>query len=172
MSTSGTLTGGIKIPGTVGVLSVIADLRAGQVICHVDVEAPRAGRQTTRVNWLVRQLKDAPDNTRVEAFAMHARGPGAAECSTGPRQDPTVLITDPSKDLRAFRVAQSSPAGSKRGTGRGAFIDSLLDAVDSFYEQVIQNLKPWMPAPPRLRASDGTAVVVGIEHDALERLLA
>jgi hypothetical protein len=152
LTTTGTLTGGIKIPGTVSALSVTAD--AGQVICHVDVDAPRTGRQTTRVNWLVRQLKDAPDNTRVEAFAMHARGPGAAELLHRVRQDPAVLITDPSKDLRAFRVAQSSPAGTKRGSGRGAFIDSLLDAVDTFYEQVIQNLKPWMPAPPRLRSDE------------------
>jgi hypothetical protein len=154
LTSTGTLTGGIKIPGAVGALSVTADLRAGQVICHVDLEAPRAGRQTTRVNWLVRQLKDAPDSTRVEAFVMHARGAGTAELLNRVRQDPTVLISDPAKDLRAFRVAQSSPAGSKRGTGRGAFIDSLLDAVDTFYEQVIQNLKPWMPAPPRLRSDE------------------
>jgi hypothetical protein len=70
------------------------------------------------------------------------------------RVDPAVLITDPTRELRAFRVARSSSAGTKRGTGRGAFIDSLLDAVDTFYEQVIQNLKPWMPAPPRLRSAD------------------
>jgi hypothetical protein len=156
LASTGTLTGGIRIPGAVGALSVTADLRAGRVICHVDVEAPRAGRQSTRVNWLVRQLKDAPDSTRIEAFAMHARGAGAAELLLRVRQDPTVLIGDPGKDLRAFRVAQSSTAGSKRGTGRGAFIDSVLDAVDAFYEQVIQNLKPWMPAPPRLRSDEDT----------------
>lgn len=45
---------------------------------------------------------------------------------------------------------------SRRGTGRGSFIDSVLGAVDDFYEQVLQNLKPWMAAPPRLRgAEDG-----------------
>ena len=34
-----------------------------KVTCHVDVDAPREGRPTTRVNWLVRQLKNAPDGT-------------------------------------------------------------------------------------------------------------
>jgi hypothetical protein len=29
-----------------------------------------------------------------------------------------------------------------------------LSATDDFYEQVIQNLKPWLPAPPRLRSAD------------------
>ncbi|MFG3601796.1 stress response protein [Micromonospora chersina] len=151
---TGTLSGGIKIPGSVGSLQVTADLRAGQIICHVDVDAPRAGRPTTRVNWLVRQLKDAPETTRVEAFAMHARGGGAAELLRVVREDPTVLITDPTRELRSFRVARSTTAGTKRGTGRGAFIDSVVGAVDDFYEQIIQNLKPWMPAPPRLRTPE------------------
>jgi hypothetical protein len=154
LASTGAMTAGIGIPGTVGALSVTADLRAGQVICHVEVDAPRAGRPTTRVNWLIRQLKNAPDATRIEAFTMHGRGPGTAELLRHVRDDPAKLITDPTKDLRAFRVAQTCAAGTKRGTGRGSFIDSVLDAVDTFYAQVIQNVKPWMPAPPRMR-SDG-----------------
>jgi hypothetical protein len=154
LSTTGVMTGGIKIPGAVGAMQVTADLRAGQVICHVDVEAPKSGKPTTRVNWLARQLQDAPDNTRLEAFVMHGRGEGTAGLLRQVRVDPSTLIIDPAKELRAFRVAMSAPAGTKRGTGRGAFIDSVLAAIDVFYEQVIQNLKPWMPAPPRLRTAE------------------
>lgn len=154
LTTTGTMTGGLRIPGAVGALHVTADLRAGKVICHVDVDAPREGRQTTRVNWLVRQLKDAPETLRVEAFALHSRGPGNAELLGVVRGEPTKLIADPAKELKSFRVAYSSAAGTKRGTGRGCFIDSLLAGIDDFYTQVIQNLKPWMPAPPRLRSTD------------------
>jgi hypothetical protein len=154
LAATGTITGGVKIPGAVGVLHVTADLRASQIICHVDVDAPRAGRPATRVNWLVRQLKDAPGTLRVEAFLMHARGAGKADLLHQVRSDPTLLITDPTRELRGFRVAQCTAAGSKRGTGRGGFIDSVLSAVDSFYQLVIQNLKPWMPAPPRMRPAD------------------
>ena len=154
LASAGTLTGSIRIPGAVGHLHVTADLRAGQVVCHVDVDAPRSGRPTTRVNWLVRQLKDAPDTVRIEAFAMHARGGGATDLLRQVRAEPTTLISDPSRELRAFRIAQSTAAGTKRGSGRGAFIDSVLHAIDDFYEQIIQNLKPWMPAPPRLRTPE------------------
>ncbi|MFD6661833.1 stress response protein [Micromonospora chalcea] len=154
LASAGTLSGSIRIPGAVGHLHVTADLRAGQIVCHVDVDAPRSGRPTTRVNWLVRQLRDAPDTVRIEAFAMHARGGGATDLLRQVRAEPTTLISDPSRELRAFRIAQSTAAGTKRGSGRGAFIDSVLHAIDDFYEQIIQNLKPWMPAAPRLRTSE------------------
>ncbi|SDS29363.1 hypothetical protein [Jiangella sp. DSM 45060] len=146
-----TLTGAIRIPDTVGELVVTADLRAGRITCHVDVDAPREGRQTTRVNWLVRQLKNAPADLRIEAFVLHGRGAGAAELLATVRDDPGVLVADPAKDLRTFRVAQSLPMGGKRGRGRGSFIDSVLAAVDAFYGEVIQHLKAWSAAPPRLR---------------------
>lgn len=151
---TGTMTAALRIPGAAGVLSVTADLRAAKITCHVDIEAPREGRSTTRVNWLLRQLRDAPDTVRVESFAAHARGPGSAELLRAVRENPGCLIGDPSRELRLFRVALTAAAGTKRGRGRGAFIDSVLDAVDDFYGQVIQNLKPWMPAPPRLRSAE------------------
>ncbi len=148
---TGELSGAIRIPDTVGHLVVTADLRAGKVTCHVDVEAPREGRATTRVNWLVRQLKNAPDATRVEVFVAHARGSQAAELLSTVRENPTSLVVDPSKDLRTFRIAMSGGLGTKRGRGRGAFIDSVLTAVDGFYGEVLGSLRAWSAAPPKLR---------------------
>jgi hypothetical protein len=83
----------------------------------VDIDAPKDGRPATRVNWLVRQLKSAPDSTRVEAFTVHARGAGAAELLGGVRANPALLIADPTKDLRAFRVAITTPAGTRAAAG-------------------------------------------------------
>jgi len=159
LATTGTLTAALRIPGAVGALFVTADLRAMKITCHVDVDAPHEGRPTTRVNWLVRQLKDSPDTVRVESYAAYSRGPGNAELLGKVRENPALLVGDPSKELRTFRVAAISLAGTKRGTGRGSFIDSVLDAIDSFYEQVIQNLKPWMPAPPKMRSAEETIEV-------------
>ncbi len=104
LCTTSTLEGAIRIPNTVGQLVVTADLRSGRVTCHVDVDAPREGRPATRVNWLVRQLRTAPDDVRVEAQVMHARGAGTAELLGKIRQEPNLLVADPKKDLRAFRV--------------------------------------------------------------------
>jgi hypothetical protein len=149
---SGTLSGSIRIPDTVGDIRVTVDLRASKVTCELVVEAPKTGRPATRVNWLVRQLKEAPDGLRVEASTANQRGPGAAELLALVREDPTVLVTDPTREIRMFTVAQSVPMGAKRGRGRGAFIDSVITAVDVFYENVVQHLKAWAAAPPKLRS--------------------
>ncbi|QWZ09701.1 hypothetical protein KRR39_08155 [Nocardioides panacis] len=148
---TGTVSGTIRIPGTVAPLVVTADLRAGKVTCHVDVEAPREGKATTRVNWLVRQLKNAPDGARVEVFVAHARGSSAAELLSAVRENPSTLAVDPSKDIRLFRVATTGNLGTKRGRGRGSFIDSVLTGVDGFYGDILGSLRAWSAAPPKLR---------------------
>lgn len=147
----GVLTGSIRIPHAVAPIQVTADLRAGRITVSVDIDAPREGRAQTRVNWLLRQLKGAPDSVRLEAFVANARGAGATELLGKVREDASLLIADPKRDLRGFQVAMSAPMGVKRGRGRGGFIDSVLDLIDAFYADLVQNLKPWSAAPPRMR---------------------
>lgn len=154
----GVLSGAIRIPDTVGALEISADLRSGQITCSVEVEAPREGRFTTRINWLIRQLKKAPDATRIEVFAAYARGAGAAELLGSVRDEPAKLVGDPPKEPRVFRVASTTAMGAKRGRGRGTLIDSVLLAVDDFYVNVMQNLKPWSATPPRLRQAEADEV--------------
>jgi hypothetical protein len=47
-------------------------------------------------------------------------------------------------------VSLSANAGTKRGKGRGSFVLSLLDTVDSFYADVVQHIKPWTPPPVKV----------------------
>ena len=124
---TGQLAGAIRIPDTVGQLVVTADLRAGKVTCHVDLDAPREGRPTTRVNWLVRQLKNAPDTARVECFTAHSRGSSAAELLAHRPREPGQPGHRPDPgDPHLPRRRSPAPLGTKRGRGRGAFIDSVL----------------------------------------------
>jgi hypothetical protein len=151
MVDQGVLIGSIRIPHAVAPIQVTADLRAGRITASVDVDAPREGRAQTRVNWLVRQLKGAPDSVRLEAFAVNSRGAGATDLLGKVRADPAILIADPKRELRGFQIAMSAPMGVKRGRGRGGFIDSVLELVDAFYADVVQNLKAWSASPPRMR---------------------
>ena len=67
-----------------------------------------------------------------------------------------MLVTDPAKDIRSFRVATSSTLGTKRGRGRGAFIDSVLAAVDSFYARG--------PRRPQGVVGRATEAAAGLPH--------
>jgi hypothetical protein len=161
MCAAGTMAGAIRVPNTVGDLVVTMDLRAGRVTCHVDVDAPKQGRPTTRVNWLVRQLRDAPEDVRVESQVAYARGSGLAELLRDVRLSPDKIAGDPAKEIKSFRVALSAPLGAKRGRGRGGAIDSVLQIVERFYDEVLSQIKAWTAAPPKLRPE-----AVDSEYDA------
>jgi hypothetical protein len=146
----GTMTAGLRIPNAVAPLIVEANLRSNQVTCHFEIPAPKEGRPTTRINWLLRQLKDAPGTVRVEAFASRSRE-GAAALLKDARLDASKLVVDPSKEIVRFRIAQIQPLGPKRGLGAGSFIDSVLTSIDGVYGDIGQMLKLWTPSAPKLR---------------------
>jgi hypothetical protein len=156
---AGILRGALRVPNAVAPIAIIADLRSGLVTCSIDVVAPGQGRNSTRVNWLTRQLAKAPNAVLVEAWAAWARTPGPCHSLSDVRARPDLLFDDPKKELRSFTVRLSAVAGTKRGQGRGTFVGSVLALIDNFYEQVVQHIKPWTPPAPSLKArADGDDV--------------
>jgi hypothetical protein len=160
LATSGRLSGSLRVPATVAPVTITADMRAGMIHCSVTVPAPREGRPTTRVNWLVRQLKSAPAHLCIEGTYAWHRGRGPARTLTEARNNPRTLLDDSGHELRAFTLTMSSSAGTARGLGHGSFINSVLAAVEKFYADVLQHLKPWTPVPPKVKDDDAA----GGEH--------
>lgn len=154
---AGKLSGSIRIPNTVSPLTLTIDVRASQVTGSFTVSAPGEGKPTTRINWLLRQLKEAPDALRVEAFAARQRG-GNAELLRTVRENPSVLVTDPSKEIKSFTVTFIGKMGANRLAGRNGLIDSVIDGVVNSYDLIGQHLKDWSAAPPRLRKPDEVVV--------------
>ncbi|HTZ45805.1 MAG TPA: hypothetical protein VMB79_18230 [Jatrophihabitans sp.] len=147
----GILQGSIRVPHAVAPFTVTADLRSGLVTCTLEVAAPGQGRSTTRINWLTRQLVKAPDALLIEGWAAWARTPGPCRALSEVRAKPDLLIDDPKKELKGFSVRLSAVAGTKRGQGRGSFVGSVLGLVDNFYEQVVQQIKPWTAPAPSIK---------------------
>lgn len=163
LATRGRLTGVLRIPDAVAPLEIVADVHAGKVTVSIDVPAPKEGRATTRVNWLVRQVKDAHSGIRIDAFAGNVRT-STSELLGTVREDPSKLIADPTKELRILRVAATSVLGTKRSAGRGSFIDSVLAAIDGFCNSVVQQVRPWSAKAPQLPKGTTTATeTVGID---------
>lgn len=146
----GRLSADLRIPGTVSDMTVTADLRAGAVMCSFSVDAPREGKPTTRVNWLLRQLRDASDGIRVESIPQRA-SVGPTELLGKARDDAASLVPDSGREIKSFTITVKTPMGSKRSAGRGGFIDSVLTCVNSSYSEVGQTLKAWSATPPKLR---------------------
>jgi hypothetical protein len=154
LTETGRLQGALRVPAAVAPIKVTADLRAGLVHCAVTVPAPREGRPTTRVNWLVRQLKTAPAHLCIEASTAWQRGRGPARTIAQVRSDPKSLLDETGNELRSFTLSLSSNAGPARGQGHSSFVNSVLTAVENFYTDVVQNIKPWKEAPPKVREGE------------------
>lgn len=156
LTSQGTMSGTIRIPDSIGDLGVVADLRAGRISVFVDIDAPKDGRPTTRVNWLLRQLTDAPPQLRVDSWVANSRT-SMSELLQDVREQPDKLIEDPKKELRRFRLTASAPLGGGRKVGKNSFVTSVLATVQSFYSDVAQTLQPWTPKAPQLPTSGRSA---------------
>ena len=157
LAADGALDAVIRVPDAVGDLHLRADLRARQTLTSVSVEAPREGRVTSRVNWLLRQLGEAPDDLRVEAGYPNARETVSVLLGRA-REDPQCLLyaPDPKREPRTFILTLARPMGSKRGKAEGSFVRETRGQTFDFYRDLVQNLKVWQARPPKLREAPST----------------
>jgi hypothetical protein len=151
----GTLTASLRVPDAVGDIRIRADLRARRTLTSVMIEAPREGRAKPRVNWLLRQLVDAPDDLRIEAAFPSARQT-TSELLAVAREDPEKLLypADPKREPKTFTVTLGRPMGQKRGKTEGSFVRETRAQTFDFYRDIVQQLKAWQARPPRLRGHD------------------
>jgi hypothetical protein len=139
----------LRVPGAAGLLTVVADLRTTAIRTSVRVAAPREGGAQRRVTWLLRQLKDAPDDLLVDV-AFAGRSDTLCERLRDVREDPGALVPERGVDVTAFTLTRTVTMGTKRSGVKGAFIPSVTDAVEAFYTSVIQPLRAWVAPAPKL----------------------
>ncbi|MDR6176543.1 stress response protein SCP2 [Nocardioides zeae] len=146
LADSGLMFGRLKVPGAVDVLVVGADLRADKASAAITIGAPRGDtRPLTRVNWLLRQLPDeAKDSIRIEAHMAGPRAVSTAALLGKARQDPSCLVPEEQREIKAFTISLEVPLGSKRAAGTGTLIGSVKGATTTFYADVVQHLRPWV----------------------------
>jgi hypothetical protein len=151
----GQLHAELSIPDTAGPLVMIADLRAKQVTASTVIEAPKEGTAKGRVSWLLRQLQATSGQLLVEVRTVRWSDSQAAPLAIV-RDDPSVLYPSDKRDVREFRLSLTADMGLKRDIGRGSFVESVTGSAQTFYGEVLQNLRGWKPAPPRLKKTAET----------------
>lgn len=156
LATSGLLYAQLQVPDAAGPLNVVADLRSRQITVSTELAAPRDGRTKGRVSWLLRQLRDAPDDLAIGTKVLRSTSTYAALLGVA-RENPDLLYPESSKEVRGFVLKLSRNMGVKRDAGKGSFIESVATTVEVFYEKILQNLRPWKAAPPKLHKKDALA---------------
>jgi hypothetical protein len=150
---SGLLDATVRIPGSAGVVRLVADLRARQLAASTDVSAPGDRRNRGRVSWLLRQLGPAtPGDLVIEAWPRQARQPISTTLDQA-RDDHELLLDPERRDILRFRLVQRAEMGQSRKDGGRSpgFIQSVTGLVDAFYGDVLQQIAPWTAPPPQAR---------------------
>ena len=152
MVTRSLMPGGIRILNTVGDIELKVFLRAQQIVASVSVGAPKIGRARTRINWLLRQLRSTSGAVRLDSWGKRSRS-SMSELLDNVRKKPGLLIPVDNRELVSFTVSLTRPMGLKR-KGTRSFVDSVLRTLDDFYGDVVQHLREWQPAAPKLQRSE------------------
>jgi hypothetical protein len=147
----GVLSGEMRVPDAAGTITLDANLRTQQVTTSTRVDAPREGRQATRVNWLLRQLVQASDGLRLTGTFAGTRDTSSVLLGEA-REDPIRLLhpVDPRREIRTFEVAMTRALGARNGRAQGTFIGDTRQQVIDFYAEVVQNLSSWQAKAPKL----------------------
>lgn len=152
LAAEGTLHSAIRVPEAVGPIEIEANLCSGQLTTSVALDAPRdKKRPTARINWLLRQIKDAPDSLRIDVRFARMRE-GRSELLGECRDDPGCLLhpDDPKREPHSFVLASTRTMGRKNGRGDGSFAAETCKQTTRFYRDLVQDLRPPQPKAPQL----------------------
>jgi hypothetical protein len=151
LASAGRVEAVVRVPDAVGDIRIRADLRARRVVTSVAVPAPGEGRVKSRLNWLLRELRDAPGDLLLEVDYPSSRQLTGALLSQA-RDDPTRLLypLDATRAPRSFAVGLARAMGQKRGRAEGSFVRDTRAQTFDFYRDIVQELRAWQPRAPRL----------------------
>ena len=147
----GQLSASLRVPHAVGPIQIAADLRARTLTTGITVTLPEEGRPLTRINWLIKQLRDAPDDLRITVSFARVQTTTSALLGKA-REFPETLLApgEPKRDPRTMKVELSRPLGLKRGRGAGSFVGDTRRQATNFYGEIVQQIKPWRTPAPKL----------------------
>ena len=115
-----------------------------------DISAPSEGKNKSKLNWLLKQLKTIPGDALFSIGYKHSRTMEVPVKLALLKSGDLEMSLDNSKDIATFRISVVRASGDKRGRGKGAFIDSVLSQVELTYADLLQPIKPWVSSAPKL----------------------
>jgi len=150
VESNGCLTGMLRVPDAVSDIKLVANLSNRSIESAVTLNAPSEGTPRSRITWLLRQLGNAPDSTRIDV-SFERRSNTVSNTLGLLREDPTIgLLDDRKVNPRRFTVALPEDMGIKTGNGQGSFVNSVQVNLETFYREVVQDMSLWQHPAPKL----------------------
>ena len=149
------LTCAFIVPNAANDLEVKANLQSRRISCSMKLNAPGdKKRASSRVNWLVRQLRGVDgDDVIIRAFWLGRGGATDADLSEI-RTDPKCLESSrPGAAPTSFEVIMFRDLAG-RFSGRRTFIEDLEKLVPEFYDRIGRKLRRWESPPPPIDKRD------------------
>lgn len=162
------LSGMLRIPDAVGDVRIDVGLHARTVRFGVEVDPPDEGRQLTRLNWLVRQLRslrDPPANLviKVDWDQRRLQSSGKLEKIL---EDPTRLqycgteLAPKDAWPRKYVLEWTTSLAKGRGRSSAPVLEDMGTKLERFYRDVVQHLVvPVRRAPQMLDQDDDDGLV-------------
>lgn len=113
------------------------------------MDAPEDKGAIGRVSWLLNQLDDV-DSLILESYAKNARTPVTATVGEA-NDDRRAAVGEDKIEPHRFRLTRRvDMSTARRPTSRqSGFIGSILELIELFYENVVQQITPWQPPAPK-----------------------
>jgi hypothetical protein len=154
MIDQGKLLASIRVPDAAGPIDLEADLRGRRFRTSIVVAAPKDGRPTTRINWILRQLSTARDDLLVEVRYPNQKEPTSCTLKEAKAKPERLLYAaDLKREPMSFRLTMSKDLGMKRGRLAGSFVLESKNQTSEFYRSIAQGLRAWAPTAPKLPAA-------------------
>ena len=169
---SGQLSGILRVPDAAGDITVNVLLPARMVRYEVELKPPSEGRATTRINWLLRQLRtgDVPSGLIIKILWDHGRLQSQARIADA-LSEAGSLLRDGQQQLipheafpRTFVLEWVVPLQKGRGRSSAPVLEGIAGGFEQFYGRVVEQLRPYVPRAPQLPSDQTTDTSTELEQ--------
>jgi hypothetical protein len=166
------LTATLVVPDAAAPIELSVDIGKRTISASMMLRAPSDKQSTkARLNWLLRQLKRAPETDLYIRLHWPGRGAHTQHTLAELRENPDLASENHrDKQAHSFEICMLRQLAGRFGQ-RKNFLADVEQAVPAFYETVGQHLRAYQSPAPRIREdrSDPDSVTrEGLQRDAEE----
>ena len=157
------------IPNASSNLTATANFQKRTIACSMAINAPDRPQYRTRVNWLLRQLKDIDDvnSGHILIRALWSGRLNDTQSSLNEVRDDLSCLSHDKSGVAptGFEISKTRDLGA-RFSSRKKILREVESLIPEFYEEIGQNLTPWQAAPPPIKKSELTGTNEYSEFDS------